>query len=492
MVVRLDATGARDPSFGADGVRTIAVTGNHDAALAVGVQADGKIVAAGGAGWTRTVPSRFAAVRLLADGSLDPSFSGDGIRTAAMPIRNSGANGLAIQPDGKLVLVGAAGGQIAVARWNTDGSWDASFSADGRLTTRVTGHGDAGNAVALQSDGNIVVAAEVGYKVVEREDGRPSVQRLMSDQRNLWNARWRDRPRARTARFLAIVVCAGSLLAVAGSVAAQAQGTDPGELLVDAAHGHVFAAPGSGSGGVDVYDLDGVKLTTLDVPNADGLAVAGGTLFVAPCSSGDTISRFDLGTLAPAAPVTVPGLDATCKLTQAGGRVWFYWWTGHKLVSIAADGTVNTFAGVGADQPGLLMGLPGNRLVEVSGTGLTELDVSTATPTVATSVAYTDSVFDVQPLGSTGDLLVTANGTVRQLAASDLHEKARYGPTRVRMAIGRICQRQRGGGRHHWPVRVGGRRICGRHRRADAARARRRLGHRVWARRSAIPARAAD
>jgi len=165
VVVRLDATGARDPSFGADGVRTIAVTGNHDAALAVGVQADGKIVAAGGAGWTRTVPSRFAAVRLLADGSLDPSFSGDGIRTAAMPIRNSGANGLAIQPDGKLVLVGSAGGQIAVARWNTDGSWDASFSADGRLTTRVTGHGDAGNAVALQTDGNIVVAAEVGYKV---------------------------------------------------------------------------------------------------------------------------------------------------------------------------------------------------------------------------------------------------------------------------------------------------------------------------------------
>jgi uncharacterized delta-60 repeat protein len=165
VVVRLDTTGAPDATFSGDGIRTIDVTRRHDAALAVQIQADGKIVAAGGAGWTRARAGRFAAVRLNTDGSLDPAFSGDGIRTMAMPIKNSNANGLVIQPDGKLVLAGYAGGRVAVARWNADGSSDASFSGDGRLTIKVTGKGDAGNAVALQPDGKIVVAAEAGYNL---------------------------------------------------------------------------------------------------------------------------------------------------------------------------------------------------------------------------------------------------------------------------------------------------------------------------------------
>ena len=80
VVVRLDSEGAPDQTFSGDGVRTVDVTRYHDSALAVQIQADGKIVAAGGAGWTRVRPGRFAAVRLNTDGSLDPAFSGDGIR----------------------------------------------------------------------------------------------------------------------------------------------------------------------------------------------------------------------------------------------------------------------------------------------------------------------------------------------------------------------------------------------------------------------------
>jgi uncharacterized delta-60 repeat protein len=163
VVVRLDTEGAPDPTFSGNGVRTVPVTMRHDAALAVQVQPDGKIVAAGGGGWTQRHPGKFAAVRLNPDGKLDPSFAGDGIRIVAMPITNSLANGLAIQPDGKLVLAGWAGNQIAVARWNSDGSADTTFSGDGRLTTRITRHGDAVYAVALQPDGKIVVAGEAGY-----------------------------------------------------------------------------------------------------------------------------------------------------------------------------------------------------------------------------------------------------------------------------------------------------------------------------------------
>jgi uncharacterized delta-60 repeat protein len=165
VLVRLDGDGVPDPTFSGDGIRTVDVTGYHDAALAVQIQADGKIVAAGGAGWTRVRPGRFAAVRLNADGSLDPAFSGDGMLTAAMPFRNSGANGLAVQLDGRLILAGYAGGQIAVARFNADGTLDSSFGGDGRRTTAVTAKGDSGNAVALQADGKILVAAEVGYNL---------------------------------------------------------------------------------------------------------------------------------------------------------------------------------------------------------------------------------------------------------------------------------------------------------------------------------------
>ena len=176
VVVRLDTGGAPDPTFSGDGIRTVDVTRYHDAALAVQIQADGKIVAAGGAGWTRTRPARFAATRLNPDGSLDPAFSRDGMQMMLMPLTNSTANGLVIQPDGKLVLAGYAGGLIAVARWNADGSADATFSRDGRQAIKVTGKGDAGNAVALQPDGKILIAAETSYRLA---NSRMAVVRLL-------------------------------------------------------------------------------------------------------------------------------------------------------------------------------------------------------------------------------------------------------------------------------------------------------------------------
>ena len=71
------------------------------------LQADGKIVAVGDAGGG-TTGGDFGLARYNANGSLDTSFSGDGKQTTDFG-RSSGANGVALQGDGKIVAVGAAG-----------------------------------------------------------------------------------------------------------------------------------------------------------------------------------------------------------------------------------------------------------------------------------------------------------------------------------------------------------------------------------------------
>ncbi len=99
------------------------------------LQGDGKIVAVGLAGGDE---NDFALARYNPNGSLDPSFSGDGKQTTDFG-GNDAAIGVAIQGDGKIVTVGGAAGpgfsDFALARYNPNGSLDTSFSGDGKQTT---------------------------------------------------------------------------------------------------------------------------------------------------------------------------------------------------------------------------------------------------------------------------------------------------------------------------------------------------------------------
>src|SRR6185295_4666277 len=113
-------------------------------------QANGKIVAVGFAD-----NCDFALVRYNTDGSLDTSFSGDG-RQRTHFASCAVANGVALQGDGKIVAVGQIGGDFALARYNPNGSLDTSFSGDGKQTTDFLGGRDGAGAVALVGDGNIV------------------------------------------------------------------------------------------------------------------------------------------------------------------------------------------------------------------------------------------------------------------------------------------------------------------------------------------------
>ncbi len=167
MVVRLDANGVPDNSFGAavttDGPGVATIDPNlafNDVAIAP----DGKILLAGT--WdteTTFTPAHSTdafAARLKADGSVDPSFSGGGTFITDVDYGgDDGAVRMAVQPDGKIVLAGwASQSDVAVARVTPEAGIDTSFGVAGK---RVYGFGaganDQGTDVALQPDGHILV-----------------------------------------------------------------------------------------------------------------------------------------------------------------------------------------------------------------------------------------------------------------------------------------------------------------------------------------------
>ena len=103
-----------------------------------------------------------ATPALAAPGDLDPGFGTGGTVVTTFPV-GSFANAVAVQPDGMIVAVGAAAGpsntgEFAVARYEAGGSLDPTFSGDGMLTTPIAGGGDEARSVAIQSNGRIVVA----------------------------------------------------------------------------------------------------------------------------------------------------------------------------------------------------------------------------------------------------------------------------------------------------------------------------------------------
>ena len=146
--------GALDSSFGEGGKASLPAFGGDRSAMAL--QADGRIVLVGG------TFADFVLARFNADGSVDHSFDGDGRVTTDM---QSGAQeealAVAMQPDGRIVVAGYSGtgsnARIALVRYLPDGSLDASFGNAGRLLTELPG---IAYAVAIQPDGKIVVAGD--------------------------------------------------------------------------------------------------------------------------------------------------------------------------------------------------------------------------------------------------------------------------------------------------------------------------------------------
>lgn len=123
------------------------------------LQSDGKLLIAGGFDSDSVGGlSKFGVVRLTATGQLDTSFDGDG-KVITPFLGYDFAKDLAIQSDGKIVVVGGtkradASYAPVVARYNVNGSLDSNFSGDGKLQSDISIYGHAG--VVLDGDGKIV------------------------------------------------------------------------------------------------------------------------------------------------------------------------------------------------------------------------------------------------------------------------------------------------------------------------------------------------
>ena len=155
-LARYTPNGFLDASFGVGGKAT-ANLGEGSAGYAVAVQPDGRIVVAGALFTNGSAYFDWLVTRFNSDGSLDETFG-----TRGGSVLDFGtfdfARGVAIQPDGKIVVCGEADSQFAVARLNQNGSPDDAFGVGGKTVTPDFGEPARANGVAILPDGKIIAA----------------------------------------------------------------------------------------------------------------------------------------------------------------------------------------------------------------------------------------------------------------------------------------------------------------------------------------------
>jgi uncharacterized delta-60 repeat protein len=161
-IVRYNPDGSLDTSFDADGKVVTPIGTSYDEAYSVAIQSDGKIVAAGTSA-NGSTSFDFALVRYNTNGTLDTSFDSDGKVVTDFANGNDFVHSVVIQSDGKIVVAGTSENgstryDFALARYNAEGSLDASFDVDGKAVTDIGEHVDVAGSAAIQSDGKIVAA----------------------------------------------------------------------------------------------------------------------------------------------------------------------------------------------------------------------------------------------------------------------------------------------------------------------------------------------
>ncbi|MEI7726598.1 MAG: choice-of-anchor Q domain-containing protein [Bacteroidota bacterium] len=166
-LARYNTDGTLDNSFGENGiVMTENVTGSDgtdNELYAIALQTDGKIVVTGYS-WLSTATQGYALARYNTDGTLDATFGTNGTVTDGS-LLTSHAWSLGIQSSGRIIIGGDMYNKSMVARYNTNGTVDISFGSLGLvMTTLVSGENSSLNkSIAIQPDGKIVATATVYY-----------------------------------------------------------------------------------------------------------------------------------------------------------------------------------------------------------------------------------------------------------------------------------------------------------------------------------------
>lgn len=161
---RLNEDGTIDTTFGTNGKVRFNIGEGNDFVSGVALQDDGKIIL-GGHKWISNEELRhdFALVRLNADGSHDTSYGESGVATAQIVDGANYTSAIVIQEDQKVVLAGstdkAQDYRLGLVRFNADGSLDETFGGDGTgmVSPNLNGQDSFGEGVALQADGKIIL-----------------------------------------------------------------------------------------------------------------------------------------------------------------------------------------------------------------------------------------------------------------------------------------------------------------------------------------------
>ena len=165
--VRYLSNGTIDTTFGVAGkVSTDFGDQNFDRARSAALQSDGRIVAAGFAISQNGGVQNFAVARYTSNGILDTTFSGDGKTQIDFGNCCQSATKVLLQSDGKIIVVGGSNGEsgdddFLLARLSPRGSLDNTFGVGGQVRTSFGDLNGGANGAALQSDGKIVA---VGFQ----------------------------------------------------------------------------------------------------------------------------------------------------------------------------------------------------------------------------------------------------------------------------------------------------------------------------------------
>jgi uncharacterized delta-60 repeat protein len=362
-LARYNPDGSLDSTFGTGGRVRTELGSTVDAASDVVVQPDGKLLAAGPSA------SNFTVVRYNADGSVDPSFGVGGVATADFGGSDQ-PNAVVLQSDGKIVVAGFTGDQFALARFNADGTLDATYGSGGKVTTDF-GSFDLGFDAAVTADNKVVVCGRSGDDFAI---ARYTTQGILDPT-----------------------------FGTGGKVTTDLGGSDQAQGLTIDAEGRVVAVgPSSGDFGVARYNLDGTLDTSFGV----------GGLVKTDFADGSSDSAFDVVVTADGHIVAVGG--SSPGPGAANFAVARYDSTGNLDAGFGTDGKVTTAFSTPASnaldvlaQPdGKLVAIGGTRDLSVSGSG----DFALARYLGAAS-AITVAV-DVKPDSTDNVISLQSNGVV--------------------------------------------------------------------------------
>jgi len=151
-VFRYNSNGTIDTSFATNGKFIYDFAANHNYVFGVALTSDNKIVLVGR--YQNGSSSSPFVARLNSDGTFDTAFDSDGI---LIQTTDEMISDVVLQSDNKIITAGTSNGKFGVWKLNTDGTFDATFGSNGKVETLVNINSCVGNNVALQPDGKIVV-----------------------------------------------------------------------------------------------------------------------------------------------------------------------------------------------------------------------------------------------------------------------------------------------------------------------------------------------